>query len=160
MQDFNLRFRGSSAGKVDAKGRTVVPSRFRDIFKRCGLCKLVVTGHPYGYLIMMAKDVYEKLERKVSGMPDSGGLSEYFKQTIIGMAEDNIELDSAGRVKVSKALLEHARIKSCVTFVGLDNKIRMWSTELLEQANQKYRPNPAKGDKLTIPEGWDAGFTV
>ncbi len=160
MRDFSQRFRGTLSGKVDAKGRVVIPSRFREIFERNESEQLVVTANPYGYLMIMAKAVYEKLESSVSGMPDSGGHSEYFKQTIIGMAEDDVEFDSAGRIKIGKALLEHASIISEVTFLGMDNKIRLWSKQVLDNLNSKYRHDMLKDDKWQMPDGWDETFRI
>ena len=151
-----MHFRGTSFVKQDEAGRIVVPSRFRDALTKGKKGGLVVTGHPDGFLLLMLEDSYLKLEKRVGELPDSGEPSLYFKQTLIGMAEDQIALDKLGRIKLSVQLREHAGLASEVALVGMGENIRIWCKERLHSLYSKQRKQ-ARGQSL--PEGWD-GFKV
>ena len=145
-----LMFRGTAIVKSDAKGRIVIPNCFRT-----GLLEqqeqeqedLVITGNPYGYLMLMFRSKYEKLERKVKDRPDSSLSAIYFKQCIIGLAEDDFIIDKAGRIPLSPGLREHAKINGKVSLLGMFDSINVWSTDQLDKLREKIREEKA-------PEGW------
>lgn len=151
-----MHFRGTAFVKQDDAGRIVVPARFRDSLAKGKRAGLVVTGHPAGFLLLLFQDDYLKLEQRVSDLPDTGEESLYFKQTIVGMAEDAIALDKLGRIKLSVQLREHAGLNSEVALVGMGRSIRIWCKERLQSLYSKQRKQ-ARGQSL--PEGWD-GFKV
>ena len=150
-------FRGTSVVKPDSKGRVVLPSRFRNTLERGGHDGLVVTGHPDGFLLLMLRSDYEEMERKVRGMPDSGQLSLYYKQILIGMADDMVSFDKAGRISLGSELRAHAGINGEVAVVGMHDHIRLWSKEKLDRLYTAYRDNGENGTET--PNDWD-GFSI
>lgn len=150
-------FRGTSVVKRDAKGRVVVPSRFRGAMEAADE-GLVVTSHPEGFLLLMAQAKYERLEERVSAMPDADERSLYFKQTIIGMAESGLRLDKLGRVSLSAEQREHASIETEVALVGMRDHIRIWGSERLKELNAAFRESRKDG-RMVLPEGWN-GFKI
>lgn len=150
-------FRGTSVVKPDSKGRVVIPSRFRNALDRDGHDHVVVTGHPDGYLLLMVRPSYEKLEEKVRAMPDTGQLALYYKQILIGMADDMVSFDKAGRIPLGSELRSHAGINGEVAVVGMHDHIRLWSKDRLDSLYSSFRDNGADGAET--PEGWD-GFKV
>ncbi len=152
-------FRGTALAKVDQKGRMVLPGRFRESIGSNGKDGggLVLTGHPEGFLLLTFLSVYEKLERTVRDMPDSDQLSLFFKQTLIGMADDTVTLDKTGRLMLGAELRGHAGISAEVSVVGMSNHIRIWSKARLDKLYASLR-DPSDGQRR-LPEGWD-GFKV
>lgn len=150
-------FRGTYAVKLDSKGRVVVPSRFRAALESGGHDSLVVTGHPDGYLLLMPRAGYEALERKVRELPDSGRHALYYKQTLIGLADDSVSFDKAGRIPLGAELRSHAAMGAEVSVVGMHDHIRLWGRERLDELHSHYRDNGEGG--ANVPDGWD-GFTI
>ncbi|MBF2735255.1 MAG: hypothetical protein ISN26_04115 [Betaproteobacteria bacterium AqS2] len=150
-------FRGTSIVKRDAKGRVVVPSRFRGAMEAAE-GDLAVTSHPEGFLLLMTQAKYEVLEEQVSGMPDNDERALYFKQTLIGMAESGLRLDKLGRVSLSAEQREHASIETEVALVGMRDHIRIWGAERLKKLNAAFRESREDG-KMVLPEGWN-GFKI
>ena len=150
-------FRGTLVVKPDTKGRVVIPSRFRNVLEKNGKEGVVVTGHPDGYLILMLKRNYEELERKVRDLPDNGQHALYYKQVLIGMADDMVSFDKAGRMPLGSELRAHAGIDGDVAVVGMHDHIRLWSKDRLDKLYSSFRDNGGEASKT--PDGWD-GFTI
>ena len=117
----------------------------------------MVTGHPDGFLLLMLRSDYEEMERNVRGMPDSGQHSLYYKQILIGMADDMVSFDKAGRISLGSELRAHAGINGEVAVVGMHDHIRLWSKEKLDGLYTSFRGNGENGTE--IPNGWE-GFSI
>ena len=142
-------FRGTSVVKSDPKGRVVIPSRFRESLDGKGF---VLTGHPGGFLLLVPTPGYEEIEAKVRGMPDRGKDALYFKQVLIGMADDSQRFDSAGRVMIGQELRSHAGINGEVSVVGMGDHIRLWSKRKLDALYSSIRKE--KKGSMDVPDGW------
>ena len=151
-----MYFRGTAFVKQDDAGRIVVPSRYREVLGNGKKKGLVVTGHPTGFLLLLFQDDYRKLERTVRDLPDADEHALYYKQSLIGMADDSIALDKLGRIKLGAQLREHAGLKSEVALVGMGENIRIWCKERL---NSLYARHREKSVGQSLPEGW-SGFKV
>ena len=50
---------------------------------------------------------------------------DYFATSVLSESE-NLQFDTEGRVSISEKLLDHAKIKSNVLFVGLGKTFQIW----------------------------------
>lgn len=148
-----MDLRGTHFVKLDGKGRVVIPSRYRDKLEATK-DGLVVTGHPDGFLLLMLTREYAKLEKKVSKYPETSKEATYYKQTLIGKADDAITFDTAGRISLSPDLREHANLQNQVAVVGMRDHIRIWSKEALDRLAKKVRHKNME-DLGNVPHGWD-----
>ena len=152
-------FRGTQMAKCDAKGRLVVPRKFREIFEGMKDKGLALTGDPRGYLLLMPKDKYIAYEDKFLKNPERDGRAVYFKQVVVGMADLDQQLDKLGRITLSAAMMEHAGIKTEVAFIGAVSSLRIWSNERYMEFNQQFRDSKS-GDIFVLPEGWEDGLSI
>ena len=121
-------FSGSITGKMDAKGRVFLPALFRrqlgasetqfvlrrDVHQPC----LVIFP-----LKAWTKEV-ELLREKLNRWDARQAM--VFRQ-FLGDSEQ-LQLDGAGRLLLSKHWLTAARLEREVLFVGLDDRIEIWPT--------------------------------
>ena len=149
-------FRGTHIVKMDGKGRLVIPSRFRHMFEKED--GMVVTGHPGKYLLLMFRRKFETLEQQIEQLPENSSRAIYYKQTLVGKADDSITFDSAGRITLIPDLREHAELTAKASVIGMGDHLRIWSKESLDKFIQKQRK--ADNEQLgQVPDGWE-GFRI
>ena len=149
-------FRGATKIRLDDKGRMVLPTKYRELLGN-GAKKdtVVVTAHPGRFLLVYPAKNFAELEKRIKNMPDSGPMALYYKQMLIGHA-DEMSLDSAGRILINTQLAIHAGIGKDALAMGLYDHIRLWDEERWKQfckemSVEKHFSAP--------PEGWE-GFAI
>ncbi len=117
-------FMGEYEHSIDAKGRLIVPAKFRE---QLGL-EFVVTkgidGCLYGYPLSEWKEVEEKFRERASMDKNSRKFSRFF----FGGAA-SCEVDKQGRILLPATLREFAGLKKEVVFAGNLNHIEIWDAD-------------------------------
>ena len=120
-----MAFRGHFDYSLDAKNRLNVPAKFRAAFSS----GVVLAKALEPCVAVWAPDTFERwTESFLSNLnpvsPERRKLTRYFA----GSSFD-AELDSAGRVTLNQALLEHAGIQKEVVIVGNLDHIEIWDRD-------------------------------
>ena len=120
-----MAFRGHFDYSLDAKNRLNVPAKFRAAFSS----GVVLAKGLEPCVAVWAPDTFERwTESFLSNLnpvsPERRKLTRYFA----GSSFD-AELDSAGRVTLNNALLEHAGIQKDVVVVGNLDHIEIWDRD-------------------------------
>src|SRR5258708_20245029 len=90
-------FRGSNNLTLDAKGRMVMPTRYRDrLQERCG-GKLVITVDKDQCLLIYPMPDWEEIERKLMSLPTLHPQTRRLQRLMVGHATD-LEIDGHGRL--------------------------------------------------------------
>ena len=121
---------GSAKARMDEKGRLAVPARYRELFGDDE--KVVVTAHPHGCLALYPAEIFAEKERQISQMPNTGFWDAALQEMMLGFAED-AKLDSAGRLLLSPALRDHAKIERDTIMLALNDGVRVWDEKRWEQ---------------------------
>ena len=112
-------FYGEYEHTIDRKGRIIVPSKFRDVFKEQFVEKFYVTRGLDKCLFVFTEEEWKTQEQKFKSMSftkaDSGGA--------------DITCDKQGRILLPQYLKEYAGIKRDVMIIGVSNRIEIWSKE-------------------------------
>jgi MraZ protein len=127
---------GQYDGKIDNKGRTAFPKKFRQILGG----RLIVT---YGFensLIVVSEENWKALLEGTEGRPFTEPETRQTQRYLLGGASD-IELDGKGRFILPAYLREFAKIKENVVFVGLFRYVEIWSKEVWSQYNKFLKKN-------------------
>ena len=114
---------------IDAKGRVIVPSRFReDLGERFYIAK----GLDH-CLFVFSPEEWDRLQEKVSAMPISKarGLQRFF---FSGAAE--VVPDKQGRILIPQVLRDHAKLEKDVTFIGASSRAEIWNTDAWNAFNE------------------------
>ena len=122
-------FRGANAISLDAKGRLVMPSRYRDELNSRGEGQLIVTIDAVDRcLCIYPLPEWELIEAKLRELPSLREETRRLPRLLIGNAVD-VEMDGSGRVLVPPRLREYARLDKHAMLVGQLNKFQLWNED-------------------------------
>src|SRR4030042_1207826 len=123
---------GNYQAKINYKGRTAVPSRYRR-----ELTKNVVVGQWYeNCLVIISQQQWQGLLKQIEEKPFITAPSRDTDRFLVGGAFE-IELDSQGRLVIPPSLRQYAGLKEELVFVGLLSRVEIWDKVNWEK-HQKY----------------------
>ena len=114
-------------GYMDAKGRIVIPARFRDAFTE----QLVVTKGFEGCLNIYTMDQFEKIATNLERLPSTKKDARQYVRLFISKAVE-CEIDSQNRINLPLNLMKEAGIEKRCVFIGAVDHIELWSLETWE----------------------------
>ncbi len=117
-------FKGEYSHSVDAKGRIIMPAKFREILGE----EFVVTKGLDGCLFVYSNSEWENIEKKFSEIPHATKEARRFSRFFFAGAAD-CEVDKQGRVLIPSNLREFADLGKEVVLVGVLNRIEIWSKD-------------------------------
>lgn len=109
---------------VDAKGRLIIPSKFRDVLGE----EFVVSKGMDGCLFVYANDDWNAFEQKLTSLPLINKEARQFARFFLAGAAQ-VELDKQGRILLPANLREFAGLDKDVVLVGVGSRIEIWSKE-------------------------------
>jgi MraZ protein len=116
-------FMGEYNHTIDAKGRIIVPAKFRESLGDEFVVTLGLDGCLFAYPDEQWQNFIEEL-KKLPGSKEARQLQRYF---MAGAA--TCEVDKQGRILIPSKLREQAQLDKDIVFVGVLNKIEIWSKE-------------------------------
>lgn len=118
-------FRGANKLTLDAKGRMVMPTRYRErLLERCG-GKLVITVDKDQCLLIYPLPDWEEIERKLMRLPTLNPQARRLQRLMVGHATD-LELDGHGRVLLPPSLREYGLLTRDAVLVGQGVRFELW----------------------------------
>lgn len=123
-------FMGEYNHTVDAKGRLIVPSRFREQLGD----EFVVTKGLDGCLFVYENTDWKELEEKLKNLPLTNANARKITRFFLAGAT-LCEVDKQGRILLPSVLREFAGIEKDAVMVGVGNRIEIWSKESWTSAN-------------------------
>ena len=123
-------FRGEYSHTVDAKGRLIIPLKFREqLGEEC-----IVTRGLDGCLFIFESGEWEAYEEKLRKLPMTNKNARSFVRFLSGGATP-CEFDKQGRILLPATLRKFARIEKDVILAGLPNRIEVWSEQKWNENN-------------------------
>lgn len=120
-------FRGTHQHSIDAKGRTSLPSKFRDVLAARSETELIVTQGPERSLWCYAPSTWAEIEKKVSQMPQFDPEVRRLMRIFVMPAAD-CALDKTGRILVPPTLREYAGLaEGDVIWAGATQRCELWN---------------------------------
>ena len=119
-------FLSSFENKIDKKGRVSVPATFRSYLNSMGYNGFITYpsfNHPA--LEACSQDRVEKLSNTIDSLNPFEEKRDYFATSVLSESESH-QFDTEGRVSISEKLLNHAKIRNNVLFVGLGRTFQIW----------------------------------
>ena len=115
-------FMGEYNHTIDAKGRLIIPSKFRELLGE----EFVLTKGLDGCLSIYPMDEWKAFEEKLRALPLTNKNARTFTRFFVAGAT-NCELDKQGRILVPQTLREFAGLEKDVVLTGNLNRIEVWS---------------------------------
>ena len=142
-------FMGEYNHIIDAKGRLIIPARFRELLGE----EFILTKGLDGCLSIYPMDAWEAFETKLRALPLTNKNARTFTRFFVAGAT-NCELDRQGRILVPQTLREFAGLEKEVVLTGNLDRIEIWSKE-------KWSENCIYDDMDSIAESMqDMGIII
>ena len=128
-------FLGEYQHSLDAKGRVVLPRKYRDqLADGC-----VITKGQENCLYVFPMDRWEEEVAKVSRLPRTDRRARNFARSFFAGAHDQVP-DKQGRIQVPEPLRTYAGLDKDVAIVGVAERLEVWSS-------QQWEANAAAADE-------------
>ncbi len=137
-------FLSSYENKLDKKGRVSVPATFRSQLNSMGYNGFI-TYPSFNHLALEAcsQDRIELLSDTIDSLNPFEDKRDYFATSVLSESV-NLQFDTEGRISLTKKLLDHARIKNNILFVGLGKTFQIWEPNQFEKFKILARKNSYK----------------
>jgi MraZ protein len=121
-------FRGRHEHTIDAKGRTSVPARYRDVLDAAGERRIVLTSALDPCLVAYASAEWMAFEERLAKLPQFDAAVQRLKRIYVSGAVE-CDIDDVGRILVPQSLREHARLRKDVLWAGSGRYAELWDKE-------------------------------
>lgn len=112
---------------IDAKGRLIIPAKFREALGE----EFVVSKGMDGCLFVYANDDWNAFEQKLTSLPLINKEARQFARFFLAGAAQ-VELDKQGRILLPATLRTFAGLDKDVVLVGVGSRVEIWSKDKWE----------------------------
>lgn len=127
-----VMFMGEYNHTIDAKGRLIIPARFRESLGE----EFVVTKGLDGCLFAYDNQEWNAFEEKLKALPLSRKDNRQFARFFLAGAAP-VEVDKQGRILIPANLRDFAGLVKDVVMVGVASRIEIWSREKWEALQEE-----------------------
>ncbi|MCH7320831.1 MULTISPECIES: division/cell wall cluster transcriptional repressor MraZ [Solibacillus] len=117
-------FMGEYQHSIDAKGRMIVPAKFRELLGET----FVLTRGLDHCILGYPMDEWRKLEQKLKDLPMTKKDARAFARFFFSGASE-VELDKQGRINIPSTLINHANLEKECIILGVSSKIEIWAKD-------------------------------
>lgn len=122
---------GSYGHKLDSKGRTVLPARFRG---ELGNVVVATVGFEH-CIILYTVSRWKDFEGKLNTLPSFKKSTRDLRRALFSNAMEQ-EIDAAGRINIPLSLRKYAGIEQDIMIVGVDDHIEIWNADKWREYNE------------------------
>ncbi len=115
---------GEFQHNIDAKGRLIVPSKFRESLGESFIVTRGLDGCLFGY----PQEAWSELEEKLKQLPLAKKESRQFTRFFYSGAVE-CSLDKQGRINLPKTLIDYAKLEKSCYLIGVSERIEIWSED-------------------------------
>lgn len=129
-----IMLRGSSFHKFDAKGRIIIPARWREYIAEGGSYGLMISGMDH-CLVSYTHDEWNKIENRILSLAKKSASMRRFRRLFIGGAFE-CPIDKQDRILIPPTLRQYAQLDKEIVLVGVLEHFEIWSRENWDKENQ------------------------
>jgi MraZ protein len=122
-------FRGRYEHTIDAKGRTSVPARYRDVLAAMGERRIVLTSALDPCLAAYTMPEWAAFEERLAKLPQFDRAVQKLRRIYVSGAIE-CEIDDVGRILVPPTLREHAKLQKEVLWAGSGKYAELWDKDV------------------------------
>jgi len=124
-------FIGEYQHSLDAKGRVIIPSKFRDDLGPA----FIMTKGLDNCLFVYPQNEWQVLEEKLKSLPLTNRDARAFVRFFFAGATE-CELDKQGRILIPANLREHSKLEKEAVIIGVSTRVEIWSKTEWDMYNQ------------------------
>ena len=121
-------FRGRYEHTIDAKGRTSLPARYRDVLSSIGERRIILTSSLDPCLVAYTAPEWNAFEEKLAKLPQFDRAVQKLRRIYVSGAVE-CEVDDSGRILVPPTLRDHAGLEKHVLWAGSGKFAELWDVE-------------------------------
>ncbi|HEY4600403.1 MAG TPA: division/cell wall cluster transcriptional repressor MraZ [Cerasibacillus sp.] len=121
-------FMGEFQHNIDAKGRVIVPSKFRDDLGG----RFVLTRGLDQCLFSYPMEEWRVLEQKLKKLPLTKKDARAFTRFFFSGAVE-CEIDKQGRINIPAPLRKYANLEKECVVIGVSNRIEFWAKDVWDE---------------------------
>ncbi|MBE3587799.1 MAG: division/cell wall cluster transcriptional repressor MraZ [Thermoanaerobacteraceae bacterium] len=125
-------FMGEYQHTIDAKGRLIIPARFREGLGE----KFILTKGLDGCLFAYPPQEWAALEKKMRSLPFTKADARAFVRFFFAGACE-CEVDKQGRILIPGNLREYAGLEKDVVVIGVSSRVEIWSAGRWQSYNDQ-----------------------
>ncbi|OGT63715.1 MAG: cell division/cell wall cluster transcriptional repressor MraZ [Gammaproteobacteria bacterium RIFCSPHIGHO2_12_FULL_45_12] len=145
-------FRGITGVNIDAKGRIVMPTRYRERLQLDSQSAVVLTiDTEERCLLMYPLPEWETIEGKLAALPSFNPAARRIQRLLMGHATD-VELDSHGRILLPPLLRDYAGLQKRAVLVGQGKKFELWDEAHWEGCRGRWLQEESNPDEKIWPD--------
>ena len=119
-------FLSTYENKLDKKGRVSVPASFRSYLSNLGFNGVICyPSFNNNCIEAWPQDRIEKISNAIDSLNPFEEKKDYFATSILAESI-NLQFDSEGRILLTSKLINHAKIKNRILFVGQGKTFQIW----------------------------------
>ena len=126
---------------IDAKGRLIIPAKFREEIGN----SFVVTKGLDGCLFVYSLVEWEKMVNKLKKLPFTKKDARTFSRFFLASATV-CEFDRQGRINLMNSLTLYAGLKKECAIIGVNDRLEIWD---LEKFNNLMKENEEELDEIS-----------
>ena len=119
-----MNYIGEYNHTLDAKGRVIVPAKFRELLGE----KFIVCKGIDRCLVVYAMNEWEKFVANLNQLSNLNKNARDLKRFFMAGASE-VECDKQGRILLPETLRKYANLESNIIFSGMGDKAEIWSKE-------------------------------
>ncbi len=119
-----MQFMGEYNHSIDAKGRVIVPSKFREQLGD----RFIVTKGLDGCLWVFPASEWESFSEKLTSLPVARKDARNFTRFFMAGATE-AETDKMGRILLPQVLRDYAKLEKEAVLIGTGSRVEIWNSE-------------------------------
>lgn len=127
------RFRGSSNHTIDAKGRLIIPARFKELIGNGGRPGVMVSKMDK-CLVAYPFEMWEKIEERILELAERSDALRRFRRVFIGGAFECF-CDKQDRILIPPSLRDYAVLTKEIILVGVLDHFEIWARDSWDKEN-------------------------
>src|SRR5690606_7007389 len=125
-------FRGQYEHAIDGKGRTSVPSRFREILAGSAENKLVLTSGLDPCVVAYPMEEWEAFEERLARLPRFDPSVAMIRRIYVSSAVE-LEIDKLGRILIPATLRANAGLERNALWAGMGHHLELWAKDRFDE---------------------------
>jgi MraZ protein len=129
-------FMGEFRHTIDAKGRLIMPAKFREDLGTEFVLTRGMDNCIFGYPL----DEWQQLEEKLKKLPLAKKDARAFVRFFYSAAVECVP-DKQGRINIPQTLVTHAGLEKDCVLIGVSNRIEIWSQAKWDSFSEEAEEN-------------------
>lgn len=124
-------FRGRYEHAIDGKGRTSLPSRFREALSATGDSRIVLTTGLERCVVAYPLSGWMAFEERLAALPQFDPSVTMLRRIYVSAAVET-DVDKLGRVLIPATLRKHAGLQREALWAGMGTHVELWDRDAFD----------------------------